>query len=666
MRLRAIVTAVLAASLTTPAWAQPGPTLLPNAPAAKTTASAQAASKGAAPLTRADVEAWLDGYMPYALQRGDVPGAVVVVVKGGQVLLEKGYGYADVAKKTPVDPETTMFRPGSVSKLFTWTALMQQVEQGKLDLDRDINDYLDFKIPPYHGRPITARNLMTHTLGFEEQIKNLMSTDPKGVPPLGKVLKDQIPARIFPPGQVPAYSNYGAALGGYLVERLSGQSFDDYIDQHIFKVLGMQHASFRQPLPDRFKPLMSSGYKLGSGPAQPYEMIDLGPAGSLAATGSDMAKFMIAQLQNGAYNGGQILKPETAKMMHGTPLTIISPNLHRMLLGFYEIDRNGHRVIGHGGDTEWFHSYLQLFPDDDIGLFVSLNSPGREGAAGPIRTALFNGFTDRYLPGSAASGIVDAATAKADAAAMAGTYDDSRRAETNFVSLLNLMGPITVAKDKDGHLIVPLAMGLNGQPEKFEEIAPFVWRQMDGKDRLAAKVVNGKVVMWSFDEVSPFMVFMPSPAYRNPAWLMPTLLAALGALALTAAFWPVLAIVRRRYGKPFGLEGLAAISYRTVRIGALASAALMATWFYTVITMLKTLAVSSAMDPWIMVLHLLSIVVFPLAAAAAIFNVVVVWRRRVGWGGAFARCWSVVIALSTLVLLWVALIHHLIGFGLHY
>ena len=121
-----------------------------------------------AALNRADVEAWLDGFMPYALERGDIAGAVVVVVKDGQVLLQKGYGYADVAKRTPVDPETTLFRPGSVSKLFTWTAVMQLVEQGKLDLDADVNEYLDFEIPARDGKPVTLRQIMTHTAGLEE------------------------------------------------------------------------------------------------------------------------------------------------------------------------------------------------------------------------------------------------------------------------------------------------------------------------------------------------------------------------------------------------------------------------------------------------------------------------------------------------------------------
>ena len=194
---------------------------------------------GAAQLTRADVQAWLDGFLPYALQRGDVPGAVVTVVKDGEVLFKKGYGYADLKRKKPVDPDLTLFRPGSVSKLFTWTAVMQLVEQGKLDLDKDVNTYLDFKIPSAFGKPITLRNAMTHTPGFEEVGRNLFSDDTTKVQPNGDWLKSWTPTRIYPPGTVPAYSNYATAMAGYIVQRVSGEPFEQYIEHHIFQPLGM-------------------------------------------------------------------------------------------------------------------------------------------------------------------------------------------------------------------------------------------------------------------------------------------------------------------------------------------------------------------------------------------------------------------------------------------
>jgi CubicO group peptidase (beta-lactamase class C family) len=217
-------------------------------------------------MTAADVEAFLDGILPLQLKQDDIGGATVAVVKDGRLLFAKGYGYADVEKKKPVSAQETLFRPGSISKLFTWTAIMQLFEQGKLDLDRDINDYLDFKIPEAFGKPITLKNVMTHTPGFEEQIKDLFSVNPL-TPNLGQYLKTHIPARIYPPGTVPAYSNYATAVAGYIVERVSGRPFEEYIAENIFKPLNMTHSTFVQPLPRISLRSMSNGYRLGSDPA---------------------------------------------------------------------------------------------------------------------------------------------------------------------------------------------------------------------------------------------------------------------------------------------------------------------------------------------------------------------------------------------------------------
>ncbi len=200
------------------------------------------------------------------------------VVKDGQTLVERGYGYADRDSGRHVDPESTLCRIGSVSKLFTWTAVMQLVEAGRLDLDRDVNAYLDFAIPSRDGQPITLCNLMTHTPGFEEAIKNLITDDADRLRPLGESLERWTPGRIFPAGEVPAYSDYGVSLAGYIVERVSGESLDDYLDTHVFEPLRMSSTTTRQPLPARFVTDMSSGYDTASGPARPFELVTLAPA----------------------------------------------------------------------------------------------------------------------------------------------------------------------------------------------------------------------------------------------------------------------------------------------------------------------------------------------------------------------------------------------------
>src|SRR5581483_1370830 len=232
--LLAVLAWVFAASV---ACAQPNATTgpapaLPTVPPQVPTAAPPAAlPNGAHALTQEDLSAYLDGMLPTQLRRTGVAGGVVVVVRDGQILFSRGYGVADVDRKTPVDPARTLFRPGSVSKLFTWTAVMQLKEQGRLDLDADINRYLDFRIEGAGGKPITLKNLMTHTGGFEETIKNLMTYDTSRMQTLDATVKAYVPPRIFPPGEVPAYSNYGAALAGYIVQRVSGEPFEQYVQR---------------------------------------------------------------------------------------------------------------------------------------------------------------------------------------------------------------------------------------------------------------------------------------------------------------------------------------------------------------------------------------------------------------------------------------------------
>ena len=216
----------------------------PSPPPEKVSAVAPQPSP-AAELTKADFETFLDALIPSQLRNRNIAGAVVAVVKDGQVLFQKGYGYADFEAKKPVLPDQTLFRPGSISKLFTATAVMQLVEQGKLDLDRDVNDYLDFAIPKTYPEPVTLRQLLTHTAGFEETLKNLFVAHQSDVKPLRAYLVNQMPARIFPPGKVPSYSNYGFTLAGYIVERVSGEKFERYVTNHILQPLRMDEFDLR-------------------------------------------------------------------------------------------------------------------------------------------------------------------------------------------------------------------------------------------------------------------------------------------------------------------------------------------------------------------------------------------------------------------------------------
>jgi CubicO group peptidase (beta-lactamase class C family) len=635
----------------------PAPT--PAAPAA---GPARAAAPEAVPLTAEDLNAWLDGYMPYALHTGDIAGAVVAVVKDGQIVTERGFGYSDVAKRAPVDPKLTLFRPGSVSKLFTWTAVMQQVEQGKIDLDGDVNQYIDFKIPARDGKPVTMRELMQHVAGFEEQAKGIMSDDPKALG-FEALLKQWVPERVFAPGSTPAYSNYGASLAGYIVQRVSGESFDDYIDKHIFEPLDMQHSTFRQPLPANLEPLMSKGYPQASEPAKLFEIVGPAPAGSLASPGEDMAHFMIAHLQNGEYHGNRILKAETAEMMHNSPLTILPP-LNRMELGFFETNINGREVIAHLGDTQNFHTSLHLFLKENVGFYVSFNSLGKEGAAGGLRGALFDDFADRYFPAAESSATkVDEKTSAAHAAMLKGRWVNSRGSQSSFLAAVGLFGQTKLGVNAKGELVTPLK-GLSGKPRQWVETAPYVWHDADSHERLAAKVVDGKAVRFSIDGISPFMVFDRVPGNQDGGWLLPAVYFALGALLLTAIFWPVTAIVRRRFGAGLALGSDALRAYRLSKIGSILLLAGIGLWGFTIIRMFNDFNnLSDKFNGSLRFTQVFGILAFILGSALIAWNLWTVWKGTRRWP---AKVWSIVLALSAFIVLWVAFTFNLIGFGIYF
>ncbi len=608
-------------------------------------------------LEAADVEAWLDGYMPYALASGDIAGAVVTVVADGRIIVNRGYGFADLESRTPVDPERTLFRPGSTSKLFTWTAVMQLVEQGQLDLDSDINTYLDFEIPSV-GRPVTLRDVLTHTPGFEEVYRNLIMDDASAAPSLEDYVRENVPGAVFPPGEEPAYSNYATALAGYVVARVSGLSFDEYVETHIFEPLGMENSTFRQPLPERLESQMSSGYTRASeGEAKAFEVIPAAPAGGLSATGADMGRFMIAHLDG----GGRLLQPSTAEQMHTTADRNYPP-LNAMMLGFYEQDRNGLSIIGHGGDTQYFHSNLHLFLEEGVGLFVSMNSTGEGGVSGTIRDSLFEGFTNRYFPAEPEDRSTTD-TAAAHGAEIAGVYSISRGAYTNFFASLSLISQIKLDLNDDNELVVPLLTDEAGNPTRWREVEPYIWQRVDGADRLAARVENGRVVSWTAEPVSPIMTFLPVPWWKSSEVLMPLLGAAFGALGLTVLFWPVRALVRWRYKTPFDLEGRRAWAHRLVRLGAIGVIAHTVGWAMILTSMMADLSMmSGSADGWLRLLQVGAII--PLGALAlSVWNASEVWRGQSSW---FGKLWSVILVAAFAIVVWFDVAGKLVSFSLSY
>jgi len=538
--------------------------------------------------------------------------------------------------------------------LFTWTAVMQLVEQGKLNLDANVNQYLDFKIPDTYPKPITLRNIMTHTSGFEETDKELFLADVKDLKPLDDYLKTHLPRRIFPPGVTPAYSNYATAMAGYVVQRVSGQAYDDYIENHILKPLGMAHTSFRQPLPDALKALLSNGYHVASKPPKPFEVVQAWPAGSSSVSASDITRFMIAHLQDGQFEGVQILRPETARLMHSRQFEN-NPRLNGMALGFYEETRNGHRIIGHGGDTVYFHSDLHLMPDAGLGFFISYNSAGK-GEISP-RSAVWNRFLDRYFPYSPADAT--AAANAEDARMVSGEYITSRRSETTILSILTLLGELKVYRNTDGTISASAFKELSGQPKHFREIAPLVFREANGQSLLGFKRDDTGRLIMALD--FPFMVFQKARWYQGTLFNMTILIGSLTIFALTLLLWPVAALVRRHYGRKLDLTPAQRRWRLLVRLVCVMDVAFLLAWFAALSGGFDDPAkLNRGLDP---VLHVVELIgwVGVLGTLVALYNV---FRTEKSWW--WVKVQDAGVALACLGFSWFLLHWNLLNWSLNY
>ncbi|HUA22892.1 MAG TPA: serine hydrolase domain-containing protein [Steroidobacteraceae bacterium] len=609
-------------------------------------------------LTPTDVAAFLDGIVPYAIHRGNIAGATFAVVANGQIIFAQGYGYADMKTRQPVIADQTLFRPGSVSKTFTWTAVMQQVQAGKLDLDRDINDYLDFRIPEKFG-PITLRDLMTHTPGFEDTIDQSFVNTAGELVPYRDYLVKHIPAEIFPPGKVVAYSNYGAMLAGYIVQRVSGEPFDQYIEHHIFQPLGMDHSTFDQPLPAALAKDMSQGYITATDVKPgPFEYIEVAPAGSLSATATDMAHFMIAQLQGGSYGGASIMSPDITRLMH-TPQSRMAPGMNGYDLGFYQENRNGLRIIGHAGDTNYFHSDLHLLLDKDVGFFMSVNSQGTNGEAEEVRTGIFRAFLDRYYPYTPPVEPT-VADPQADAARVAGWYLTSRRIDS-ALGLLDALSQSSVTALPDGEVQVDMLKDLAGVPRRWREVGPLTYREVGGQTHLKFVTDSaGHVAYWISDDFLPVMIFQKVHGLSKKGdvtWMGSTVIAV---FILTLAIWFGGWIVRRRFQRPLTMTPREKRLRLASRVGLLLILGTLVAWAAAFSILLKG---SFAMTGALAVAYIFGVLGVLGALAVLVEGV----RRMLhGPGGWLVRAGEGVLALCALYGLWAIFAFQLANFSFHY
>jgi CubicO group peptidase (beta-lactamase class C family) len=459
---------------------------------------------------------FVDGIMEKDMNRLQIPGAVISIVKDGKIILAKGYGSSNLEEAAPVNPTTSMFRIASTTKLFTWTAVMQMVEQGKIDLDTDINTYLkSLKIPATYPEPITMRHLMTHTAGFEEGgVGYQITTDPAKLPgSISETLNKHMLARVRPPGEMSSYSNFGATLAGLIVEEVSGVPYNDYIQKYIFDPLDMKYSTVVEPLPESYIPNQVVGYTSENGsfiPGTPTFEGGFRPAGSGTVSAVDMAHFMIAHLQNGKYGDQQILRTETAELMHSTAYQF-DKRMPGVDLGFSEKRINGLRLITHGGSDPMFNTEFYLVPAKHVGIFVSYNG----GQGGDSAAGLVHAFFERYYPDPEAK-QPEFSTSAESVQKYAGTYQFTRRNHSDIDKFFNFFAQLNV-KVKDNKL----SLGSGSEQQLYREIAPNLFQLEGGTEQIGFRTNESGKVTHMLLGMAPEMPLERTPLLnQNKFWLI--------------------------------------------------------------------------------------------------------------------------------------------------
>jgi CubicO group peptidase (beta-lactamase class C family) len=489
---------------------------------------------GESPFTDADeLEAFVDDVMDERIGT-TTPGATVAIVSGDKPILTKGYGAADVDADVPVRADETVFRVGSVGKLVTYTAVMQGVENGVLDLDTDVNSYLGdsaVTVPATYDDPVTLRHLGTHTAGFESTLDPDIVADPAALDSLEALLTDQQPPRIRPPGELVGYSNYGSALAGHVVAEAHDTTFEEYVQAEIFEPLGMTHSTFAQPVPDdkpgdRAAPHVRDGESFR---VADDVYINMRPAGSLSATATDMAAFMHAHLNNGTADETRILDAETAVAMHSRH-HVRHPAVTNWRYGFHEYGNPDANLIGHSGATVNFTSYLLLAPDHDVGIFVAFNSNPSEGPKAVVDEIVaeyeLQQASTTPTPTPRSGGQERAET-------VAGEYSLTYLPQSGPLQVVDLLEHLTVEPAANGRLRTTT---LEGDARQWVETEPYVYEEVGGHDVLAFEVTDGEVDVLNVNS-EPTGVYQPVPFHERQLVTGGVLGTALSGFGLSLVGW---------------------------------------------------------------------------------------------------------------------------------
>jgi CubicO group peptidase (beta-lactamase class C family) len=519
------------------------PAQAPAPPQAATVAPAPVVA-GVAALPPAELEAYVDGIVRDAMAADHIPGVTVSVVQNGQVVLKKGYGFARLGPARPVDPDRTLFRIASISKTFTWIAVMKEVEAGRMRLDAPVNLYLPEKIQVRDqgfDRPVKVIDLMSHSPGFEDRaLGQLFERDPDRVRPLQFYLRQETPRRVREPGAAPAYSNYGVALAGAAASWVSGKPFERLVESEITGPLGMSRTTFRDPYPPR-KDLpapmpaalaadLADGFLWTDAgwTRRPYEYTaQVAPAGGASTTAGDMARYMMMMLNGGSLDGAQIYGPATAAgfaRVQSRP----APGVAGFAHGLIEVQLPGGRVgWGHDGALLSFRSNMVVAPDLGLGVFIATNSE----TGGRLTAQLAGRIVQRFY--GPAPSLPDAGSPwlKQNARAFQGEFVSTRRSYRGLEQFIGLIdGRARVAVTGDGYLRIS---GRDSSSLWVPEGTAGRFRELGGWRRMAFVMTNGRAT--GYYPPSGAVMFQRVGFFGGQAWLVNlAVLAAIAALATLA------------------------------------------------------------------------------------------------------------------------------------
>lgn len=472
--------------------------------------AAEAIKASPSGIAVSELEGFVDSYVEKYIGK-TVAGASITIVKDDNVVLSKGYGYADVENRIAVDAATTVFEWGSISKLFVWTAVMQLAEEGKIRLQEDIRSYLPdgFLTKLRYEEPITMLHLMNHNAGFEDNVFDVCYPSADMVVSLEEGLRLGEPAQIYRPGQVVAYSNYSTSLAAYIVERLTGISFDQYVNEHIFAPLGMGASSIHPffadnpALPDS----KAYGYTLageGKFALSDWNYMSLYPSGGINGTAEDLTSFAMALLPREGAASPLFKNPDILTEMLSQSYSA-SENMLHIAHGFWEFPGEK-RGLTHGGNTIAFSSNFHIVPEERFAVIVLTNQEAELDICYGLTSALAGGGTPAASEGNLP-----------DSKALEGAYLSARRSVTGFLSVYPYLGLLHVQATGSNSI----RLDITGLTAEYVQTAPYVYEKTGGHvlfdiyRQLYFQVEEGNVVQIS----ASIADYLPLPKGRTAPYL---------------------------------------------------------------------------------------------------------------------------------------------------